>query len=76
MSSPIYEQLSAERLMGVPEGTVQMPAVPAGAVSYAGVVDRVPPAGVDDHLAENTDNGLRPDDELLEQPPQDPWWRP
>lgn len=29
-----------------------------------------------DHLAEQSFNGLRPEDELLPQPPQDPDWRP
>lgn len=32
--------------------------------------------GEDDDLIEPTDNSLRPDDEALPQPPQDPSWRP
>lgn len=32
--------------------------------------------GEDAHLVEPTWNGLRPDDEALPQPPQDPEWRP
>lgn len=32
--------------------------------------------GEDDDLIEQTDNSLRPDDLALEQPPQDPAWRP
>jgi hypothetical protein len=34
------------------------------------------PPGEDDDLIEATDNGLRPDDLELPQPPQDPDWRP
>jgi hypothetical protein len=30
----------------------------------------------DDRRVEPTDNGLRPEDAALEQPPQDPGWRP
>lgn len=30
----------------------------------------------DDYLVRRTDNGLRPEDAALPQPPQDPTWRP
>lgn len=33
-------------------------------------------AGENDDLVERTDNGLRPDDLDLEQPPQSPAWEP
>jgi hypothetical protein len=33
-------------------------------------------AGVDDDLVTRTDNSLRPDDLVFDQPPQDPEWRP
>jgi len=49
-------------------------------VEYGGVVDwSAQPADdltADDRYATPTDNGLRPDDLELPQPPQDPGWRP
>jgi len=41
-----------------------------------GPIPVVPAPGVDDDLVEHTDNGLRAEDLELEQPSQDPSWRP
>ncbi|AEA27938.1 hypothetical protein Psed_5813 [Pseudonocardia dioxanivorans CB1190] len=78
---PIYDRLRGERLAddvpnhGREPRTEELPVLeprPSWAGENAGAEDLTH----DDHLARRTDNGLRPDDELLQQPPQDPHWRP
>jgi hypothetical protein len=51
-----------------------LPVVPS--VSEYQALPAIQPAGADDELVEQTDNSLRPEDLALEQPPQDPDWRP
>lgn len=60
----IYDALAGEHLTDPLQ-----PGTAAGHLDY-------PMPGEDDDLIEHTDNGLRPADLELPQPPQDPRWRP
>ncbi len=80
----IFHRIRDERLSDVGEHEITGPLYPV--TELLPLVDGDPPwagdaAGAedlthDDYLARRTDNGLRPDDAALPQPPQDPEWRP
>jgi len=61
--NPLFEQVARERLIFNEPPTGPIPVTAADLTEH-------------DHLVRRTDNGLRPEDLVLGQPPQDPAWRP
>lgn len=70
----IFDDMSADRGW-TPEPPAPIPAAILGVEDTQWVPIVTPARGENDHLIERTDNGLRPDDLALRQPPQDPRWR-
>jgi hypothetical protein len=73
----LYAETAAE--LGDPDTTGPIPVAPEEVLATYQALPPVPAHGADDDLliaAPAAAGALRPDDLALEQPPQDPDWRP